>query len=602
VTAAVAGYRRVIAIMGAQMGKTAGILNEIGRQLDDTPAPILYVGPTRDHVSTVIEPEITAMLKSVPRLWAGTDKSHRAQKLAKVVNGVPLRLAWAGSPTQLASQPARTVMVDELDRMKPIPGEGDPLTLAEARTTNYAKGRIIVTSTPTGGNVDVERHPVTGIEHWKPSTEAKDVPSPIWKLWEEGTRHEWAVPCPHCREYFVPRFRNLKIPDKATPRVALREARLMCPNCGALIENSAKVDMNAAGHYLAPGQRVVDGQVVGSPPDSETASFWASGLMSPWKTFGQRASDWVSAIKSGDQERIRGIINLGFGELYAFKGDALPAEAVRANVGAYKLGDIPEGVRSITCGVDVQKLRLVYSVRGWGYSMESWLIEAGEIWGETDNRSVWAQLGELLERKFGDKMIRRMGIDSGYRPGDKIRKPDNLIYEFCMAHRSRAVPTKGHDRLSKPLQPSNIDVNFRGQTVKQGLTLWHIDSDYFKSWLAARLTWPVDQPGRFWVPLDVTDDYCSQITAESRVAKPSGAAVWVKVRNENHYLDCEAINTAMAQSLGIHRRVRPSKEAPAPVAETPQMPPAAIAPPRPVAKKQFQPGPPRRSKNWVTGW
>jgi phage terminase large subunit GpA-like protein len=604
-------YRRIIIVCGSQMGKTGGLLNVIGRELDDSPAPILYVGPTKNNVSTVIEPQITAMLKSAPSLWSKTDHSRRAQRLAKTVAGVSLRLAWAGSPTELASQFAKIVLIDEFDRMAPIPGEGDIMTLGEARNSNYAAGRAIGTSTPTEGNVEVERHPETGIEHWKPA-DTKDVLSPIWRYFQEGTRFEWAVPCPHCSEYFIPRLRHLWWPKdeggkNCSPRVAKKEARLICPTNGCTIEDSHKAAMNAAGRYLAPGQRVVEGAVVGEPPDSDTASFWISGLMSPWKTFGDRAADYIRALNSGDQERLRVVINTGFGELYAFRGDAPPAAAVRACAGPYVTGQLLANARVLTCGVDVQKKRLVYAVRAWGYSMESWLVDYGELWGETDHAAAWEQLGELLERPYGAEgekpglLIRRMGIDSGYRPGDKWRRPDNLIYDFCLRHR-RAVPTKGRDRLNKPLLPSLIDVTFRGQVHKKGLQLWHLDSDYFKSWVQGRLVWPEDQPGRFWVPQDVTDDYCMQLTAEARVPKPSGLAVWVKVRQENHFLDCEAINVAMAQSLGIHRRRKPA------VAETAESPvgpssPSPSRPPPPPRKPQRSPlgsGMPRR--NWTTNW
>jgi phage terminase large subunit GpA-like protein len=562
---AVGHYRRITVVCGSQMGKTGALLNVIGHELDDSPAPILYVGPTKNNVSTVIEPQIAAMLRSAPSLWAKTDRSRKAQRLAKTVAGVSLRLAWAGSPTELASQPAKIVLLDEFDRMKPIPGEGDAMSLAEARNANYASGFLIGTSTPTEGNVDVEKHPQTGVEHWKVA-ETKDLLSPIWKLWQEGTRHEWAVPCPHCGEHFVPRLRYLWWPKgddgkSCSPRTARRMARLVCPNCGGQIEEAHKALMNSQGRYLAPGQRVLAGEVMGEPPDSDSASFWISGLMSPWKSFGDRAAEYLRAVQSGDEERIRVVINTGFGELYAFRGEAPPIAAVRACTGAYQTGQVPSAVQALTCGIDLQKLRVLYAVRGWSYAMESWLIDYGEIWGDTAEPAVWAELAELLEKRWGATgegkglRILRMGIDSGFRPGDKWKRPDNLIYDFCMRFR-RAVPTKGHDRQNKPLQSSLIDVTLRGQVHKKGLQLWHLDSDYFKSWVHGRLLWPPDQAGRFWVPQDVTDDYCMQLTAETRVAKPSGAAVWVKVRGENHFLDCEAINVAMAQSLGFHRRVK----------------------------------------------
>lgn len=604
---------RVSIVCGSQMGKTGGVLNYLGKSFDDEPAPAIYVGPTKNNVSTVINPQVETMLKTTPSLWEKCDQSRRSRGLAKLIAGASLRLAWAGSATELAAQTARIVVVDEYDRMKPLPREGDALAQAEARNANYGhRRRTIATSTPTEGNVDVERHPETGIEHWKVA-DPKDVLSPIWRLWAEGTRHEWAVPCPHCAEYFVPRLRHLWWPKdesgkSCSPRVAKREARLICPNCGSHIEDAQKDAMNAAGRYLAPGQRVVDGAVVGEPPDSDTASFWISGLMSPWKTFGDRAADYIRALNSGDQERIRVVINTGFGELYAFRGDAPPAAAVRACAGPYVTGQLLADARVLTCGVDVQKKRLVYAVRAWGYSMESWLVDYGELWGETDHTSVWEQLGELLERPHGaggekpGLQIRRMGIDSGYRPGDKWRRPDNLIYDFCLRHR-RAVPTKGRDRLNKPLLPSLIDVTFRGQVHKKGLCLWHVDSDYFKSWVQGRLVWPEDQPGRFWVPQDVTDDYCMQLTAEARVPKPSGLAIWVKVRQENHYLDCEAINVAMAQSLGVHRRRKPTAK----VEDDDEAPEGAMGPsggsaPPAIQTPRPRPRMPMPRRNWTTNW
>ena len=538
--------------MGAQMGKTAGLLNVIGHKLDDDPAPVLYIGPTKSNVDGVIEPQVAQMLRTAKGLWSKTLHGRKAQKLIKRIAGVTLRLAWAGSPTELAAQPAHTVMLDEFDRMGPIPGEGNVDALAEARIATYPDGRLIITSTPTEGNVSASKHPVTGIDHWDVA-EPEDIQSAVWRIWQEGTRHEWAVPCPECDAYFVPRFKLLTWPEGCTPRRALKEAKLACPGCGALIGDEHRSRMNTRGHYLAPGQSVVDGQVVGDPPDSDTASFWASGVMSPWLSFGQRAATWLRASRSGDPDRVRATINTVFGELYRVGADAPAWESIRSLCGAYPSGTVPTGVQRLTCGVDVQKNRLIYSIRGWGAHSESWGIEAGELWGETEMDAAWEVLSELLQRPFGGKQIRRMAIDSGYRPGDKWKRPDNLIYAFVRRHAGRAIATKGHDTQSKPLAPSLIDVTERGKLIKHGLQLWHLDSDYFKSWVHTRLQWPADQPGAWHVPQDVTDDYCQQVTAEARVLKPSGRVAWVRVRRDNHYLDCEALNVAAAHSLGLHR-------------------------------------------------
>lgn len=565
--------RRVVGVMGSQTGKTDGLLNIAGQRLEDDPAPILYVGPTKSNVEKVIEPRVMKMLRSVPSLFEQLDKSKASSKTLKQIAGVSLRFAWAGSATEVASQDAALTQTDELDRMKAnVKGEGSPLALIEGRLESHPDGVSVVTSTPTEGNVETYVDEF-GQERWKVAAPS-DVASPIWRLWQEGTRHEWAWPCPDCCEYFIPRSKYLWWPKDATAQQAKREARLVCPHCGVHIEDSAKGQMNARGVAIAPGERVTrDGIVEGRCEENDVYSLWVSGLCSSWRTFGERARALVEAQLSGDDERIKAVLNTRFGELYRVGGNDGPqAENVKQCKAPYAFGEMPAGVTDITCYVDVQKTRLYYSVRGWGDAMESWLLEAGELHGETEHDDVWELLAEFRDREFGNGLrIRRLGIDSGYRPGDKWRRPDNQVYAFCRRFRGWALATKGYQRLPKPLSPSLIDVTLAGKTYKAGLQLWRLDSDYFKSWVHARLSWPDTQPGGWHVPNDVTDDYCEQITAEARVVKPSGQVVWVRLRSANHYLDCEAGNAAMAQVLGLHRRrARKKPLAPGGGVDTPQ--------------------------------
>jgi phage terminase large subunit GpA-like protein len=539
--------------MGSQMGKTDGCqLNVIGHRLDDDPAPVLYIGPTRSIVEKSIEPRIVAMFKSCS-LWERTARGKGSTKTHKRVAGVTLRLAWAGSASELAADPAAIVLLDELDRMDmDVKGEGSPFEMAEARAFTYPDGRIIVTSTPKLGTVEEVTDEETGLAHWKVA-DPEDVQSPIWQLWQEGTRYEWAWPCPECGDYFIPRFSLLKWPENCTPQQALKKAALACPHCGSLIEDGRKAEMNARGVYVAPGQKVLpDGTVEGEIEASDTLSFWVSGLASPWRTFGQRARSYLDAERSGDPERIKSVVNTGFGELYNAKGEAKAWESVADLREQYRFDEMPEGVRLLTCGVDVQKDRLIYSIRGWGINYESWLIRHGELWGETEHDFVWTELDKVLSTPIDKRFIRLTLVDSGYRPGDPWRRPDNQIYTFCRRRAGNVVPSKGHDKQDRPYRSSRIDITVDGKVVKAGLQIWHIDTDYFKTWLHARYEWPPDQPGGFHLPIDATDDYCMQLTAEAKVAKPSGQTLWVRLRRANHYFDCEVLNVSAAHILQVH--------------------------------------------------
>jgi phage terminase large subunit GpA-like protein len=320
-----------------------------------------------------------------------------------------------------------------------------------------------------------------------------------------------------------------------------------------MIDDTQKAAMNEAGVYVAPGQSVDrDGVVHGDPPESDTISFWVSGLASPWRTWGQRAHQYLSAVRAGDQNRIQTAINTGFGELFRISGDAPDWQVVAEKREPYQIGQVPDEVQFLTAGVDVQKDRLYYVVRGWGYRSESWLIDHGELFGETEKDAVWADLGELLGRQYGEHGIRAMLVDSGYRPGrDKLRRPQNQIYAFCRRHQGHAFPAKGHDSQDRPIRKSKIDVTLGGQTIKQGLILLHVDSDHYKSWVHTRLDWPATEPGAFHLPEDATDDYCQQLVAESRAVKPSGHVVWIQQRRDNHYLDAEYLARAGAEFLNV---------------------------------------------------
>lgn len=552
-------YECITVVIGSQMGKTEGLFNIIGCRFDDDPTPTLYIGPTQKQVESMSSDRIIKMLRSVPTLWDKLEKGKRNKIGEKFIAGIRLGFAWAGSATELASHPAGLVLVDERDRMaNDAGGEGDPVELATARKATFPGGKVIVTSTPTKGAVDTET--TDSLERWKLS---EAVESPIWRLFQEGTRFEWAWPCPECKDYFIPRFRLLKWPEKCSPHRALKEARLICPHCGVLIHDTSKQGMNARGRYVAPGQTITrDGEVTGLPPESSTASFWVSGLCSPWRTFGQRARSFLAAVASADGERIQAVINTGLGELYAVRGDA-PEWTVVAKLRAeYEQAVIPEGVQLLTCGVDVQKDRLVYAVRGWGYNYESWLVEHGEIWGETGFDPVWGELEKVLDKDYQGYVVLRMLVDSGYKPGESERD-DHRVYLFARKHRGRVFATKGHDKLERPFRMTKIDVSFRGKIVKNGLELWHFDSDFMKTWVHARLGWPEDQAGGYHLHRGTTDDYCRQLVAEQRVVKPSGLATWLRTHKDNHYLDCEALNALGAHILGVHSLPPPAPIEPA---------------------------------------
>ena len=525
-------FRVVVLCCGSQMGKTEALLNVIGHRFDDDPAPALWIGPTQKAVESLSGDRLAKMVRSCPALLAKLHRGKQNKLTEKFFSGVRLGLAWAGSATELASHAAALVVVDEVDRMEPT-AEGDPVSLALARTSTFPDGRVILVSTPT-----------------------LDGASPIWARFLEGTQHRWHWPCPHCGAYFIPSFDLLRWPDKATPAEARRRAVVVCPSCGVEIEDRHRHAMNENGLYLAPGQAVVEGRIVGPAPDNDTASFWVSGLASPWRTFGRAAQLWLEAHRSGDPARRQAVKNTAFGELWTLKGDAPDWDKVWSLRGGYQSDTVPDGVRLVTAGVDVQKDRLYCVVRGFGAQGESWLIAHHEIFGLHEGGAAWERLAAVLERPYGKHRVRLALVDSGYGT--------DQVYAFARRYRHLCAPCKGHESLDKPVKPSRLDVGRSGKTVAGGLTLWHVDGGYFKAQIHGRIDWPPGEPGGFHLPIDATEDYCKQLVAESRVVR-AGKAVWIRHGKANHYLDAEVYAHAAAHVLGAHvLRESPPAEPPPP--------------------------------------
>lgn len=528
-------YSTIVGVMGSQMSKTEIIQNVIGHRFCDGPyVPTIYIGPTEKNVRSMSRDRIMRMIRSTPDLWERLAKGQFNKVSEKWIAGIRLGFAWAGSATELASHPAGLVLVDERDRMlSDVRGEGDPVELARARGSNYWGFKLGVFSTPTleGG-------------------------SPIWSLYEEGTMQKWAWPCIHCHEYFVPTLASLIYPSDASIDVIRRKAIVACPLCGGEMETKHRQKMNAEGQYLphalGPNREHI---AAAQTAENSTASYWASGLCSPWQSFGQRAEALARAYRSHEAERIQGVVNTGFGELYKIRGDAPPWEDVLAARDPTLAPMVwPDWGQMLTLGVDVQKNGLYYVMRVWGFNNRSHLYDRGFIHGETEYDDVWLLLRRLalLQHTNGKPLIACGLIDSGYSPGaDKYRRPDHMVYKFCRFWRGRLYPSKGHDVLDRPIKANKIDVTSGGVTYKGGLTLWHINTDHIKSWLYSQIRIP-ESVDRLWtVHSEIDEDYCRQMVSEEVVVKPSGKRVWIR-HGANHYLDAEIMARAAAMIRQVH--------------------------------------------------
>lgn len=547
-------HRRVVAVTAAQSGKTESQLDIMGARLDQRPAPIIYVGPSKEFVSDQFEPRLMDLLDEAASLKKKVVRGRRMKKTLKYVSGVRVRLATASSSTALKSDPFALGLVDEYDEMMGnIKGQGDPLGLVEARGETYADFVTVVTSTCSKGVVDTEVDEVNGLEFWKVG-DPEQIESPIWQLFQSGTRHHFAWACPCCGEYFIPMHKHLKWENGSTPVQAKRNAYLECPRNGCVIENHEKPEMIAGGVQVAPGQTIEEAREAVNEPDNSTWSCWTSGLASPFVTFGERAERYLEALATGDPDKVQTVMNAAFGELHSLvTGSDQPEwEEVKKRALPYRMGEIPAGGLRLVMGVDVQKFSLIYVIRAYGARGTSWLVENGQLFGPTADDDVWDQLVEIMLQPIAGMQIEKVGIDSGFRPNKKYQGSEHKVYEFCRRYSWLCFPTKGRDVQSTPYRVSQIEVKKDGKKALYSIGLVLLSTDFFKSLVMSRIGTPMDAPGAFYVHSEVTDDYAMQVASEVRVIE-KGKPKWVPRHRDNHFLDCEAICAAMAYSLNVQR-------------------------------------------------
>jgi phage terminase large subunit GpA-like protein len=281
---------RVVVMKGAQLGFSEAGNNWIGYVVHHAPGPMLAVLPTvemaKRNSRQRIEPLIEESEVLRERVAPARSRDAGNTVLAKEFRGGLLVMTGANSAVGLRSMPVRYLFLDEVDGYPgDVDGEGDPATLAEARTRTFARRKILLVSTPT----------ITGL-------------SRIEREYELSDQRRFFVPCPHCGTRQWLKFERLRWP-KAKPDAAAYH----CDACAAEIAEHHKTKMLAGGEWLAAAE---------NQTNAKTAGFHLSSLYSPlgWRSWGEIATAWEAA--QGSDAALKSFRNTELGETWAERGDA----------------------------------------------------------------------------------------------------------------------------------------------------------------------------------------------------------------------------------------------------------------------------------------
>jgi phage terminase large subunit GpA-like protein len=501
--------QRVVMMFAAQTGKTEAGSNWLGYVIDHAPGPMLCVQPTVEMAKRLSKQRLESMITETPCLAAKIAPARARDSgntmFSKEYAGGIMLLTGANSATGLRSAPCRYLFCDEVDGFPAdVDGEGDPVSLAERRTTTFARRKILLTSTPT----------------------VKDF-SRIEAEYQRSDQRRFYVPCPNCGAMEWLKWGQLKW-DEGNPE----SARYQCEHCGERFAEMHKPAMLRGGEWRAT-----------APSNGRTAGFHLSGLYSPlgWCSWEQLVDDFLRA--KGDAPALKSFVNTRLAETweedYAAK---VSADGLMARRMDYKPGICPAGVVLLTAGVDVQDNRLAVSVWGWGEGETGWLVWHQELMGDPTQTEVWEQLDHVIgtewETESGRHLkLAQVAVDSGGHCTHEV-------YRYVRDRVSQGVVAiKGSSRRNSPAvgKGSKVDVNWRGRVIKRGVTLYQLGTDTIKTTLFGRLRHNETKGGlNFGLAAD--DEYYRQLTSERQALRyHRGFPIreWVKKAGDrNEALDC----------------------------------------------------------------
>jgi phage terminase large subunit GpA-like protein len=528
--------QRVSFMKAAQVGATEAGNNWIGFVIHHAPGPMLAVLPTVEMAKRTSRGRLDPLIADSPvlreKVSPARSRDAGNSMLSKEFPGGILVLTGANSATGLRSMPARYVFLDEVDAYPASADEeGDPVTLAEARTTTFAHRRkVFMVSTPT----------IRGL-------------SRIEREYEASDQRRYFVPCPHCGTMQWLQFERLRW-AKWKPETAAYH----CEGCDRPIAEHHKTGMLAKGEW----------RTTAVSADPAAIGFHLSALYSPigWKSWEQIARDWLAA--QGSDAMLRAARNTLLGETWIESGEA-PEWQRLADRRVVFPAQIPAGGLFLTAGADVQKDRIEVDVWAWGRGGTSWLVDHIVIPGGPDDPACWEKLTAVLGQSWAHEhgafmTLAKLAIDTGYESA--------AVYAWARKQGiAQVAPVKGvegFNRATPVSGPTFVDATVNGRKLKRGARLWTVATATFKAetYRHLRNERPSDEDralgltdpaGTVHLPDWVDSEWLKQLVAEQLVTirdrRGYARQEWQKMRERNEALDARIYARAAAWILGADR-------------------------------------------------
>jgi len=538
-----------VLVFGSQARKTGTLMGGVAWVCDNDPARVVWVMAAEGQAQSFAETRWLPFLRRSPRLAvqlpSGSDR-HAVKKLQQQIGASIVNFFGSNSPGNLASIPARVVVLDEVDKFSEgTAREADAVNLAEQRTKAQANAKRYKASTPTM---------VDGL---------------IWQEFLKTDQRRRFLPCPHCgklvvlawskaytvfpltgAEAFIVWDRAARLPSGGwdLDRVEA-SARAECPHCRGAIRDSDKSRMDREGRWIATATAARGYRGWHLP------SLYAAGAET---TFGKLARRFLQAKRS--LMGLQGFIN---GELAEpFDNQETRSERYEIIVASAAAPLAADPLRILTVDHQLVSPFFWFVVRDWYPSGDSRRIAFGscEEWstlreiqqkhGVADNRVV-------IDHKFSTATVNAECLRWGQLVAQGPSRPP--IWVGWMPCRGFPKNARWKDRKTGvPMIYSRQSAT--ADDARLELPVLYFNGPAMKDILAKLRRGPDAAMGLRWELVEDPQDamYFNHLDAEYRrpITDRRGRVEfeWTcRSRRPNHLFDCEVQQIAAAM---FHRRLR----------------------------------------------
>lgn len=436
-----------------------------------------------------------------------TDKNDKNAannaKQTQMVNGTFVYWLNLNTPGNLRGITCRVVLLDEVSNVG-ITDEGNPIKLAEARTSTFGDDALVVISSTPLYKDDLinSEYNLSDKRRWYVT---------------HTCVHEYTFEWEQVAFDHKQLENGRSIPDSTT-------TRLICPHCQEEIDEHTRHQMIDNGRWIATS---TDG-------DPGVVGYQISRMYSPLNTISEMVSKFADALYNFNlQTFYNNELGLPYEDEYAKELDILRLESLRED--EFNLYKIPESTLGITIAVDQQLDRLEATILGFD-EKNIYVLSHEFFYGHDCTKiesQAWKDLDQFCRQDFRSvdgRIVPTLAVFVDSSNGNATDTVKKFTARWAKYH-----PIKGSSSTTSDLFKQSTQAGYKLQILNV-----HEQKNTIRKLLNLMLSTEAENaPIQLRFSSTLPSDYFEQLSAEE--LKPAGGKlVWrlKKGQKRNEALDC----------------------------------------------------------------